>query len=167
MFRRVSDFVTAYQHLVTNTDRLLAGITDEMLDQAVADGHRTIREIAWHIVVTVPEMMNRTGLGLGSVDGHALPPATAREIRDGYLAVTKELIQGVQTQWNDDTLTKTDDMYGEPWPRGVTLSALMSHEGHHRGQLTVLMRQAGAEVPGVYGPSKEEWAKFGMEAPAY
>jgi uncharacterized damage-inducible protein DinB len=26
-----------------------------------------------------------------------------------------------------------------------------------RGQLTVLMRQADLKVPGVYGPSKEEW----------
>lgn len=34
-----------------------------------------------------------------------------------------------------------------------------------RGQLTVLMRQAGLPVSGVYGPSKEEGGQFGMEAP--
>jgi len=37
------------------------------------------------------------------------------------------------------------------------------HQAHHRGQMTVLMRQAGMKVPGVYGPSKEEWSAFGME----
>ena len=26
----------------------------------------------------------------------------------------------------------------------------------------VLMRQAGLGVPGIYGPSKEEWATMGM-----
>ena len=31
--------------------------------------------------------------------------------------------------------------------------------------MTVLMRQAGLTVPGVYGPAKEEWAVAGMEAP--
>lgn len=31
--------------------------------------------------------------------------------------------------------------------------------------MTVLMRQAGLTVPGIYGPAKEEWATFGMEAP--
>ncbi len=31
--------------------------------------------------------------------------------------------------------------------------------------MTVLMRQAGLTVPGIYGPSKEEWANLGMEAP--
>jgi uncharacterized damage-inducible protein DinB len=28
--------------------------------------------------------------------------------------------------------------------------------------MTVLMRQAGLPVPGVVGPSKEEWAAMGM-----
>jgi uncharacterized damage-inducible protein DinB len=28
--------------------------------------------------------------------------------------------------------------------------------------MTVLMRQAGLPVPGLYGPSKEEWAAMGM-----
>ena len=30
--------------------------------------------------------------------------------------------------------------------------------------LYVLMRQAGLAVPGVYGPSKEEWGAYGMPA---
>jgi hypothetical protein len=30
----------------------------------------------------------------------------------------------------------------------------------------VLMRQAGLEIPGLYGPSRQEWAAFGMKPPA-
>jgi len=41
------------------------------------------------------------------------------------------------------------------------------HELHHRGQLTVLMRQAGLVVPGIFGPAQEEWTRYGMEPPAY
>lgn len=167
MFRRVSDFVKSYQYMVANTDKLLGAITDQNLDQAVAPGHRTIRRIAWHIVTTIPEMMNRTGLGLAAVDEHAPPPDSAREIREAYGVATKELVRAIETHWTDETLTETDDMYGDPWPRGVTLSALISHEAHHRGQLTVLLRQAGARVPGVYGPAKEDWASMGMAPPAY
>jgi uncharacterized damage-inducible protein DinB len=29
--------------------------------------------------------------------------------------------------------------------------------------MTVLMRQAGIKVPGIYGPSKEEWEAMGIK----
>jgi uncharacterized damage-inducible protein DinB len=38
----------------------------------------------------------------------------------------------------------------------------MKHEIHHRAQMTVLMRQAGLKVPGLYGPAKEEWSQYNM-----
>ena len=41
---------------------------------------------------------------------------------------------------------------------------VIQHQYYHRGQMTVLMRQAGLTVPDIYGPAKEEWANFGMEA---
>ena len=56
-------------------------------------------------------------------------------------------------------------MYGETWINGDTLSALVDHQIHHRGQITVLMRQAGLKVPGIYGPSREDWNKIGMKPP--
>jgi uncharacterized damage-inducible protein DinB len=43
---------------------------------------------------------------------------------------------------------------------------LVTHQTHHRAQMTVLMRQAGLQVPGIYGPVKEGWAAYGMNVPA-
>ena len=40
--------------------------------------------------------------------------------------------------------------------RGMAVLVMLHHEIHHRGQMTVLMRQAGLPVPGVYGPAKDE-----------
>ena len=37
----------------------------------------------------------------------------------------------------------------------ATLMVMLHHEIHHRGQMTVLMRQAGLKLPGVYGPSAD------------
>jgi len=54
---------------------------------------------------------------------------------------------------------------GQTWKQGDVLSSLILHQAHHRGQMTVLMRQAGLAVPGIYGPAKEEWAAMGMAAP--
>lgn len=46
------------------------------------------------------------------------------------------------------------------------LRCLVFHQIHHRGELIVLMRQAGLRVPGLYGPAKEDWATYGIPAPA-
>lgn len=94
------------------------------------------------------------------------PPARAKEIFDAYNTVAEELLNAVRSQWNDASLLLTDDMYGEQWKRGDTLSSLVFHQVHHRAQITVLMRQAGLRVPGIYGPSRDEWAAMGMKAPA-
>jgi uncharacterized damage-inducible protein DinB len=31
--------------------------------------------------------------------------------------------------------------------------------------MTVLMRQAGLRVPGMYGPAQEDWAQWNMRPP--
>ena len=42
-------------------------------------------------------------------------------------------------------------------PVGAVLRSLMlNHWYHHRGQLSVYLRQAGALVPSIYGPSADE-----------
>jgi uncharacterized damage-inducible protein DinB len=46
----------------------------------------------------------------------------------------------------------------------MTLGVIVSHQIHHRAQLTIVMRLNGLKVPGVYGPSKEEWTSYGMPA---
>ena len=167
MFRKLDDFFNGYQNLVEGTKKIFSAIDTDSMDRSVAPGHRTLRGLAWHIVTTVPEMMNQLGLGLSSVDEKTRPPESPDEVRDAYGKVTDELVAALKAKWTDDDLTKTDELYGETWPRGVTLKILMDHEIHHRGQLTVLLRQAGRPVPGVYGPSKEEWTGLGMEPPSY
>jgi uncharacterized damage-inducible protein DinB len=167
MFRQLDDFMKAYENLNEGSTRVLAMLTDEHLEQPVAPGHRTLGQVAWHIVTTIPEMMNRTGLALSSVAHESSPPASALEISDAYKQASTELIDAIKANWNDDSLLQSDEMYGEQWPRGMTVAALIGHEVHHRGQMTVLLRQAGQQVPGVFGPAKEEWSQFGMEAPPY
>jgi uncharacterized damage-inducible protein DinB len=167
VFRRLDDFLTAYGELNKATERIIGTMTDQDLDRPAAGDHRTLGQIAWHIVVTVPEMMRRTGLSLSALDEHSLPPQSAASILDSYREVSSELAASLRAQWSDDSLLEVDDMYGEKWPRGMTLAALVGHETHHRGQMTVLLRQAGRKVPGIMGPAKEEWAEYGMEAPPY
>ena len=167
MFRKLDDFHGAWKSQCDGTRKIFAALTDDSLACAVADGRRTLGGMAWHIVATIPEMMRQTGLALPSVDPNSQPPATAAAIREGYDTVTKELEDATRSGWEDATLEVEDDLYGEKWMRGLTLMILINHEIHHRGQMTVLMRQAGLKVPGIYGPAMEEWEAYGMEKPAY
>ena len=167
MIRTMNDFFKSYNNVRNSTLAIFDSLTDDNLKQAIVDGHRTLAEIAWHIVVTTAEMMNRTGLELSSIDEESPPPATAAEIVDGYRKVSQELTEALKFKWSDETLLETDNMYGQDWARGTTLQILLNHEIHHRGQMTVLLRQAGAMVKGTMGPSKDEWEKFGMDLPAY
>ena len=42
-------------------------------------------------------------------------------------------------------------------PVGAVLRTIMlNHWYHHRGQLAVYLRQVGAKVPSIYGPSADE-----------
>lgn len=162
MFRKIQDFLDSWAHETEATVKVFSQLTDASLSQTVAPEGRTLGRIAWHIVQTLPEMGGRTGLevvGPGETDAI---PETAQEIATGFEASAKSLGEAVKAGWGDGDLEKEDDLYGQPWQRGKTLSVLLNHQNHHRGQMTVLMRQAGLPVPGVYGPSKEEWVNYGM-----
>ena len=166
MIRTISDFVHLWSRELESTQKILKHLTDRSLAQEVAPEGRTLGRLAWHIVTTYAEMMAQTGLKFTSVSKDAPVPSKAADIQKAYAAVTKEMIDGIKGNWTDATLDVVDTMYGAfPWKRSLTLSILVRHEVHHRGQMTVLMRQAGLTVPGVYGPAKEEWSGMGMNPP--
>lgn len=166
MFTRIADFEKRWKDEMEGTEKVLAALTDASLAQAVSADDRTLGRIAWHVTTTIPEMMSQTGLTLAGPAPDAPVPATAAAILDAYRTASAALLEQIHDRWQDATLATEDEMYGERWPRGFTLSALVLHQAHHRGQMTVLMRQAGLRVPGVYGPAREEWKAMGMSAPA-
>lgn len=84
---------------------------------------------------------------------------------ESYDFVSRDLLRQIKQEWNDSTLEIIDDLFGESWARGASLRMIIDHEIHHRGQLIVLMRQAGLQVPGIFGPSLEEWSQYGMQPP--
>jgi len=166
MIHTIEEFVTDWQAASGITLRHLEALTDASLAQPIAEGHRTLGRVAWHIVQTIGEMAGRSGLHPDGPDDSAPVPDRARAIADAYRTASTSLLAQIQERWSDETLQIEDDLYGQKWKRGATLAALLRHEIHHRGQMTVLMRQAGLRVPATYGPTREDWAAYGKEPPA-
>ena len=161
MFRTVSDFSLTWHGERESTLKIMRALTDGSLSQKVSPEGRSLGRIAWHIVQTLGEMGGHAGLVIDAANQHTAQPATAGAIAEAYEAGAAAVDAAVKSTWSDADLAAEIDMYGEKWTRGKSLMALISHEVHHRAQMTVLMRQAGLAVPGVYGPSREEWATFG------
>lgn len=165
MYHTIADFVTTWQDEAENTEKILSALTDESLDKRLISGLRTIAQLVWHLLETAPEMLGHTGLKIDGPEYLSKPLKTVSELIKEHQKVVKSVAHEVQTHWNNKSLHLTDQMYGEEWTRSQTLTALVDHLIHHRGQLTVFMRLAGLKVPGIYGPAKEEWAQYGMQAP--
>ena len=163
MYYKISDFIEDWKYESGSTIKVLSNMSDESLTVKFNNEIRTLGRLAWHIVTTVGEMAHRTGLTFETVDENAPVPSTAKEIVDEYKRDSGNLMKEIKEKWKDENLLQEDDMYGEKWARGKTLGVLVTHQIHHRAQLTVVMRLAGLKVPGVYGPAIEEWAGYGIE----
>jgi len=165
MYHTIEEFINDWKNEAGLTQKVLDTLTDESLNQQVTTEDRTLGRIAWHIVTSLDEMITRTGLTFEAAKHDTPVPSLAKVIADSYRTSSENMLAAIKEHWTDASLNEMDDMYGEQWPKGLTLSVIISHQTHHRGQMTVLMRQAGLKVPGVYGPAREEWSAFGMEAP--
>ena len=163
MYQTINGFLQTWEFEAGATQRILDALTDESLKQDVTPQDRTLGTIAWHIVTSIQVIMGGAGLQIEAPGGDAPEPSEAQKIAESYRRTNDALMQALKSQWTDDTLQVKSDMFGQQMPNNVILMLLINHQNHHRGQLTILMRQAGLAVPGVYGPSREEWAAMGME----
>jgi uncharacterized damage-inducible protein DinB len=156
MYKSINEFVEDWRQESAATSRVLNELTDESISHEWWKEGRTLGDLAWHLVTTIPEMMTKTGLAFTGAKNDDPTPNTAVEIKSAYDYLAAELIEQVERDWKDETLKQEDELYGMQWPRGLTLRIMLRHEIHHRGQLTAVMRIAGLKVPGVYGPAYEE-----------
>lgn len=99
------------------------------------------------------------------------PPAGQSNVNHKPLRTAHELVQahdeGVKAA-RATLLGTTEEHLAKPWkllssgkvmsadPRSTVLRDTLMHLAHHRGQLTVYLRLAGASVPSIYGPSADD-----------
>jgi uncharacterized damage-inducible protein DinB len=164
MYSTIPDFIQDWKYESEATLKVFEQLTDDSLNKKFDDNIRTPARLAWHIVTTLGEMVQQTGLKFDATPEDAPLPSSVKELCGEYKRSSEGMLNSVNNEWSDETLAEVVNIYGQNWKKGKILSVLATHQIHHRGQLTVIMRLAGLKVPGVYGPAKEEWANTGKEA---
>ncbi|HCV41990.1 MAG TPA: hypothetical protein DGH68_00790 [Bacteroidetes bacterium] len=165
MIHTIKDFEHLWSRELETTQKVFKHLTDKSLTHEFSPSVRNLGRLAWHITTTIPEMMEKTGLTIAGVKHDDPVPSSAKAIFKAYGDAAISLLEQVKSKWTDATLEVEDEMYGEKWKRSFSLMGLIHHEIHHRGEMIILMRLAGLAVPGIYGPTREEWAQYGMEPP--
>lgn len=154
MFSSIEHFTSVWDSETASTLACFNNLTDESLTKNLVNDYRTIDRLANHIVDCAAGIPHEAGLPVAGYEKKKYH--TQSELVAAYKQ-NREAVKNALIQWSDNTLQEDTPMYGETWKKGFALWVTVVHEIHHRGQLTVLMRSAGLKVPGIYGPSKEEW----------
>ena len=153
-----------FEHEAKVTRRFLERIPLDKLGWRPHEKSHTTGELGMHVAM-LPEFVTRFVLGDSSPipDGAALfkQPATAQDILGSHEKSSEAVRQILPTLDDARLMTNWSAMVdGEPVmtiPKVMVLRVYMlNHWIHHRGQLGVHLRLAGAKVPASYGPSGDE-----------
>lgn len=165
MYVTIADFLKEWNKEAILTEKVFEGLTDESLQQKVYEEGRTLGRIAWHIATCIPEYLAEFGVKIDLVENGEDVPASANEITSVLRNVHTNAAKAIEKQWTDDSLKEVQKAFGREETNAQILMGLIKHTVHHRGQMTVLMRQSGLKPFGVYGPPKEDWIHLGVENP--
>ncbi|MFJ7666562.1 DinB family protein [Lysinibacillus sp. NPDC097195] len=154
MYRQVDDFLNEWTIAANGTVQVLKAMTDETLSQSIVEGHNSLGWLGWHLVGAAGYFSYLAGLTVPMIRQEDPVPASAAEIVATYEKTANSIKEEAAKLSKEDLLVEVKGFNG-PITRGALLRALIDHQTHHRGQMTVLLRQAGLAVPGVLGPTKE------------
>ena len=144
------------------TKRVLERVPGDRLAWKPHDKSMSLGQLALHIAVVpgaIAEISRQSPVALPQFE-HPSPASAAELIPalDQSLAKVREILG----KMDETALSKTwrvmdGDREVMAIPVGALLRTIMlNHWYHHRGQLSVYLRQTGALVPSIYGPSADE-----------
>jgi uncharacterized damage-inducible protein DinB len=144
------------------TRRVLERVPGDRLAWKPHDRSMSLGQLALHIATVPGAIAEISQISPFPVPKFEQPSATsAAELMpalDQSLAKARTILRTL----NDADLAKTwrvvdGDREVMALPVGAVLRAIMlNHWYHHRGQLSVYLRQVGVPVPSIYGPSADE-----------
>lgn len=154
MYRTVEDFIADWKVNADGTLRTINTLSDESLQVSIVEGHNSLGWLAWHLVSSIGFFCSTVGLNVPKIDPKAPVPTSVQEIAAKYDELAKAVVEQASTLSDEDIVAEVNSFAG-PIARGKFLRTFIDHQTHHRGQMTVLIRQAGLVPPALLGPTKE------------
>lgn len=160
---RKETFLTNYDREHETTLRVLRAYPTDQLDLKPSPKSNTARDLAWIFVLEryLGIMVWNDGFAKGEVTGDApKAPQNWDELLAALEKAHKEFRDVVEAA-TEEELDEQVHFFTAP----KTMGAITKHEWiwfllhdqiHHRGQLSVYLRIAGAKVPSIYGPTADE-----------
>jgi uncharacterized damage-inducible protein DinB len=141
----------SWQNYQNELVRVIAPLTDEQMSLRLVPTHRTLGELAEHIVraraLWVPKVLGDLGWEpMANWDEPGDPTRTAAEVVKG-LTQTWEAIDKCLTRWGDESLG--DAVSDEEVEQIGTIMGLMEHDMHHGGELAFVLGAYGLETPSL------------------
>lgn len=154
----IAEFIGLWENESALTKALLETIPDDKLDFQPDPHGRSIGELAWHIAqleAIFSNMARERTFGGSRPSGLERPP-TVPELVSGYARIHRESVERVRGLHPEDLDREFPFFDRQISVRNVLRFPLLHHEIHHRGQLMMMIRQAGGVPSRVYGPNREE-----------
>ncbi len=146
------------------TRRVLERVPDDKLAWKPAAASRTLGQLAHHIAVnpgSIASMVSTSPVQVPNFGGPEPSPTGAAELL-ATLSASVDRAKGIVAGFDDEAMMATwtlmaGDRTVLAVPRIAMLRSIMlNHWYHHRGQLSVYLRELGVPVPSIYGPSADE-----------
>lgn len=154
-------FLAAFRREHATTVKVLHAFPAEQSELRPSTRSNSARQLAWTFVIE-ERLMIRALAGVPALGPDAFPasPDTWEEILADLDASAAEVVRLLETS-DDGVMSGTVQFFVAPKQVGdiptVDFLWFMLHDQiHHRGQLSVYLRIAGAKVPSIYGPSGDE-----------
>lgn len=160
----IDQLIAEFEREATTTRKFLERLTDEKLDWRPHAKSFTVRGLASHITDLLQFVELISGTDEMDFDPSTYKPYQATSVADLLKAFDEKVVSGKQA-----LAGVSDERLAGSWklkimgrsflekPRAQVLRDFsLSHQIHHRGQMSVYLRLLDIPVPSAYGPTADE-----------
>ena len=161
--RMIDSILAELEQEGKTTRRVLERVPTDKLSWKPHPKSMSLGQLAQHIATTPVQIAQLTAESPRELPNFNEQPSAAStndalKSLDDCLASTKAMLSGLDDQalmapWR---LTKGGQTIMEAPRVGVLRTIMLNHWYHHRGQLSVYLRELNVPLPSIYGPSADE-----------